>query len=334
MNLQKDLSNDFKIGFLGDLHLTNRLPYTHTDPNLSLLRKKRLIKFLNHLITTFIFEKVKLILIPGDLCHGTMLGPDDLDLLMQFLNLLRNSKIPTVIISGNHDLEGKNSILKFLEKNSSEIFYVKETWNDFYFFGNKIRVVAIDYCPEDKFIEIAEENMILRRKERYNILIGHVGIKHTLHGTTKSIYGIKKEDIEYLSKGYDLMLFGHHHKFQKIVPNGFYTGAVQQTRIDERDTIPGGGIISLPSLEIKRIENIFSPRFKVIEDYNLVPGEITDNIVKPILNLENKTEEENIKFLEDILVCNPYYLIRPRLKKALGLKNKSLKLRKIIKIKF
>ena len=320
MNLQHAPS--IKIGVFGDPHLTTQLPYTVAG---SSFRKDQLISFLEHSFKAMIKVKVDLILVLGDLCHKTILAPDDLDLLMCFLELSRVSEIPTVIIHGNHDLDYDDSILKFLDRfkeNCDNIFFENHSYYAKYLFPKfSTEIMAINYCEDERFLHDASQNAY-KVKDKLKILIGHVGIKGTLHGTTTSIRGVKKEDVEKLSKGYDLMLFGHHHNFQVICENGLYAGSLHQVRIDERDTVPGS-LIMFPkkgAWKVRRIENHFSPKFHVVEDYVLDPMEIKGNIVKVIIDTQNHSEKENRKFVKKVQEMDPYYLIVPKFKKQFSAK--------------
>jgi len=315
-------SPNIKIGVFGDPHLTIQLPYTVAG---SSFRKDQLISFLEYSFEVMIKNKVDLILVLGDLCHKTSLGPDDLDLLMCFLELSRVSDIPTVIIHGNHDLDYDESILKFLDRfkeNCDNIFFENHSYYAKYLFPKfSTEIMAINYCEDERFLYDASQNAY-KVKDKLKILIGHVGVKGTLHGTTTSIRGVKKEDIEELSKGYDLILLGHHHNFQGICKNGLYAGSLHQVRIDERNTIPGSMMMTLRKgiWKVKRIENTFSPRFYVVEDYVLDPYKVKGNIVKVIIDTQNHSEKENREFVKKIQDLEPYYLIVPKFKKQFSFK--------------
>ena len=315
-------SPNIKIGVFGDPHLTTQLPYTVAG---SSFRKDQLISFLEHSFEVMIKNKVDLILVLGDLCHKTSLGPDDLDLLICFLELSRISEIPTVIINGNHDLDYDESILKFLDRfkeNCDNIFFENSDLCSVYSFPKfSTEIVAINYCEDEKFIELASK-YASKEENKLKILIGHVGVKGTLHGTTTSIRGVKKEDVEELSKGYDLISLGHHHNFQVICKNGLYAGSLHQVRIDERDTVPGSLIMIYKkgAWKVRRIENTFSPRFYVIEDYVLDPYKVKGNIVKVIIDTQNHSEKENREFVKKIQDLEPYYLIVPKFKKQFSFK--------------
>jgi len=318
--LKKKTFSSIKIGAFGDPHLTNRLPYTHPG---SSYRKDRLKSFIDYSFRKFVKKEVDLIVVPGDVCHLTKLDSNDLELLIHFLDSSRISKIPTVIIPGNHDKDQQDCILQFLKSHSlssgiHNLYYPHQRVGVWKFeFPTGVRVVGIEYCSDKDFLEEAKKGMN-SDKRFYNILIAHVGIKGTLHGSTKSIFGIKKEEIKELEKGYDLIILAHHHLTQRITSKSFYCGSIQQTRIDEKDHVPGVLIFELPSLKITRIENKLSPRFKLVEDYIIKPEEIKDNIVKPVIDLQKFSEEEHVSFLKKILVYNPYYLIKPNLRKSYG----------------
>jgi len=304
------------LAILSDLHLTNNLPYTVAG---DYYRKNQLEKYITEFFLK-IKEEVDVLVIPGDICHSTNLGPDDLDLLMFFIDKVKESKIRTIFCLGNHDLDGSKSILSFLNRidKFSNIHY-KEGLSHTYIYDDAIFDV-INYCPHHVFLKRALFLGENQPRTRYSVLVGHIGVKGTLHGTTKSIVGVKKEDIEKFSEYYDLIILGHHHKFQWVTDKCLYAGAIQQTRIDEINTVPGGLIVSLPHLTTKLIENTFSPRFAIVDQDTFVPEIVANSIVKPIVDTEGKTEEENKEFLKEIVAQGPYYLIKPRLKRTFLIK--------------
>lgn len=307
------------IGIIGDLHLTGSLPYTVLGSD---IRKKKTMQFLRDFYSKAKEMDVKLVLVSGDLCHESRLDNDALDMLEHFLSISRIYKIPTVMINGNHDMDGPKSILRFLRwrhKTDPQIFsYPDSEAFVSSFLYNKIKLVSINYVPDFRFLSLADELKI--KSDSFKILLAHIGIKGTLHGSTKSIVGILPEDIDKISKYYDLMVFGHHHDFQVVGSNGFYTGSICQTRMDERNSIPGGSFINLSNMEVVRFENKISPRFTIIEGYEINPSDIKGNIVKVILDLEGKTEEENRNFIDEINLNEPYFLIPPRIKRTFKFK--------------
>jgi len=306
-----------KLAVISDLHLTNSLPYTNPGDS---FRKDRLEEYLSFFFQKIEEQTVDFLIIPGDLCHRTVLDSDDVDLLLYVVNKIIETGIRTVILLGNHDLDQNKSILSFLNRTSKKyrnIMYYDGSSYAKYVFDN-ITFDTINFCSHSEFTK--RTKFLLRNDSEFSVLVLHIGVKGTLHGTTKSIIGVKKEDIERLSEFYDLIILGHHHKFQWVTDKCFYAGAAQQTRIDERNTVPGGLIVSLPGLKIKKIVNSFSPRFKLVEDYKIIPKEIEGSIVKPIVDTDSVSEEDNLKFLEDIAKQNPYYLIKPRIKKTFLIK--------------
>jgi len=323
---------NLRAALFGDLHLTDRLPYTPIDDT---FRKDALILFVHKAFETMVRKKVDLTITAGDLCHETVLNSDSLDLLICFCELSRISEIPNVVVSGNHDSDRKNSILQFLKRFDEDhnSFYYSDSPETYFFDYPGIahtQVVAIPHARDKLFLREAragmEKKSTRRKKGFYNILVGHQGIKGAMHGTMKGIHGLNQEDIAKLSPGYDLMVFGHFHKFQVIGDNGLFTGSIHQTRIDERDVVPGFSILTLPSRKLVFLENIYSPRFVIIEDYKIDRREIHANIVKPIIDTDNVSEEENLRFLREVLSHDPFYMIRPKVHKKF--KAKTFKLKK------
>jgi len=325
---------NIKIGVFGDPHLTHQLPYTTLG---SPYRKDQLVSFLTHSFEVMMKNKVDLILVLGDLCHRAALDADDLDLLICFLEFSRVSEIPTVIIEGNHDLDGNKSILKFLARyseNADNIFFDHEhvdcQWS---FDGLNTEIISINYCSDEEFLSITSSyaSTLTSKRDHLRILMGHIGIKGSMHGTMKSIRGIKSEDIERIGKDYDLMIFGHHHNFQLVGEKAFYAGALHQVRIDERDTVPGSLILKPKEnmWKVRQIENTFSPRFYMVEDYILDPKRVRGNIVKPIIDTQNHSEKMNIDFVKKIESLDPYYLIMPKFKRTFV--SKTVKTQKMVK---
>ena len=305
-----------KLASLSDLHLTNDLPYT---PPGDTYRKKLLIKYLYKFFKEIKKEKVDALLIPGDVCHQSALLADDVDLLYVLMSCIVNTKIPTVISTGNHDLDGDSSILKFLKRASKafgNLYYSEKlVWRKV-FKDKDLTVDIINSCTYHKFLDVVKK---LKKREpgtKYSVLIGHVGVKGALHGSTKSIVGVKPEDIEDISENYDAVVLGHFHCFQWVTSKCFYVGSCQQTRLDEALTQPGGIVFTLPNLVHTRILNEVSPRFSVIDDYSLDEERVRGMIVKPVLDLEGKSKLENLGFIASLNDMDPYYLIKPRIAKV------------------
>lgn len=300
-----------KIGVLSDLHLTESLPYTLPGDE---YRVKCMVDFIDHFLSKIKKEKVNVLVVPGDIVHSSALTPRDLDLFTETISSLSSLNVPVLFCSGNHDMSGRYSVLDSIENISSDNIF-RSSYQESSFHDTPIRkcvIRCIDYCSHSKFMERAKSLI----NPGHNVLVGHVGVKGTLHGSTKSIVGIKKEDIEDLLKIYGLIILGHHHKTQWIIKGkALYAGSMQQTRIDETNHIPGGMIITFPGNKIERIENKFSPRFIVVKDYILNPKEIEGSIVKVELDFNKKTDKFNSEFVSKIMECKPYYLINPKGKK-------------------
>jgi DNA repair exonuclease SbcCD nuclease subunit len=315
-----------KIAVFADGHLTNSLPHT---PIGDYWRRDQLIKYIDYFFKIITEEDVKYLIVPGDLAHSPILSPDDLYLIFYFFLKINENEIKTIFSIGNHDVDEGDSVLKFLNHVANPIF--PRLSSPFYYAdlslsysvdfksGPRGTFDVINYCSHQDFLNEARDFKHHNLKKEKAILIGHVGVKGSLHGTTKSIVGVKKEDIEEIEKNYSLIILGHHHTFQQVTEKCFYIGSVHQTRIDEIDSVPGGAIIDLKNNKITKIENPFSPRFLVIKDYEFKEKEVENSIVKLVLDIETVSEEDNTRFLFSVLDCRPYYLIKPRIKKSFSI---------------
>ena len=302
-----------RIAAISDLHLTNSLPYTIPGD----LRRKHLAKeYLDYFFDNI--DDVSYLVVSGDICHTSVLGPHDLDLLMYFYKLILDSCIDTFIISGNHDIDGDKSILSFIGEHPPSYIHFKNNTVPWTYEDNDVVFHCIDYCNDVDFLTHAKTAAVDAVKDsKIHILIGHVGVKGTLHGSTKSLVGIGKEDIEEICKSFDFVFLGHHHKRQWVVDRKcLYVGSPWQTRIDEINCIPGGIVVNLSSLIYSVIENKKSPRFSIIDKEVFFPVDVKGRIVKPVFGNGFETEEEKLKWLDKILGHDPYYMIKPRLKEV------------------
>ena len=303
------------IAAISDLHLTNSLPYTVVGDS---FRKAYLMKYLDFFFKEIDDAHVDYLVVPGDVCHNSLLDPDDLSLLEYFLYLVKRSDLDTMIISGNHDMDGEKSILSFLVNSNYNLKNIQfENTYQWKYVSYDIVFHCINFCNNSVFLDCAERAVVDAKNysDRQNILIGHVGVKGSLHGTTKSILGVNQEDIDRLAETFDFIFLGHHHKFQWINERCIYVGAPQQTRIDEINCIPGGVIIDTQqSGKIFFIENRFSPRFSILDTETFRSSEVKGKIVKPVFEDRLSTEEMKTNWLKEIIGCEPYYLIKPRLR--------------------
>ena len=299
-----------RIAVISDLHLTNSLPYTNPIGNERKRLLKKYLKFFFHKLHRL---NIKVLVVPGDICHSASLDSEDLELLDFFLGLINFYSIDTIMIDGNHDIDGRRSILGFLEGSSTYKLVNYFSERSFKWSYRDIDFHCINYCSQHEFISSAAMRVLHKDKDKFNILVGHVGVKGSMHGTMKSIVGLKKTDIEELGKEFDLIILGHHHQFQWVTPKCLYVGAPQQTRIDEINTTPGGIIINVPSLKVGVIENKLSPRFSVVEGAGFSHPDIYGKIVKPVFK-EDTPEADRVDIIKRIMVYKPYHLIKPRMK--------------------
>jgi len=283
--------------------------------------------YLNQFFEIISKRRVAFLVIAGDVCHRARLDAEDLDVLMHLVDLIMSYKIKTYIIWGNHDVDGRKNIIGFFRKSFFEYILFSERKSFTRRFPIHyppsppihVRVDGVSYCDTKTFLKTAkdlEENH--DPAEDYRIFLGHVGVKGTLQGSTKSIRGVKPADIQRLSDSYDVILLGHHHITQEILPDNkaFYIGSVHQTRADEENHVPGGYIITLHDKEVDKthIPNNLSPKFKTLYDYST--KSVLNNIIKPMLDL-SKPREENEEYLQKLASMNPYYLIMPRLERRI-----------------
>jgi len=256
------------------------------------------------------------LLIPGDVLHSKSTSYDERFLLYWWLGELEKRKIPTVIISGNHEhLWGEVTQLDGLKYMPFK--YIKIiTWHpDVHFIGD-IGIICIPwrgYKTED-IKKIIQEKLPLITHCQYRVVMLH-----------ECICGVKLDNGKILTSGTAIpnipeityWAVGDIHKFQATnVTNGYYSGAPAQYKFD--DILPKGIIkvdLEHPSKEPELIPITSKPLKtvssvdEIVEDayYRLVGGYeevIKANNEPMIVKTEYDDSQEQAIAYERLGICD------------------------------
>jgi DNA repair exonuclease SbcCD nuclease subunit len=227
------------------------------------------------------------LLITGDLTHTKTTTHEESYLLHWWLGEIEKRKIPTVIISGNHDhLYGETTQID--ELNCMPFKHIKiVTWHpDIHIIGD-IGIICIPWrgYPSDDLKRVVLEKLPLVVNCKYRVVMLH-----------ECISGVKTDSGFIITKGLTIpdipeityWAIGDIHKFQRTnVSNGYYSGSPAQFNFD--DALPKGVIevdLEHPSLEptlhpltFKPLKTVSSVK-EIKEDayYKLVGG--YDEVIK------------------------------------------------------
>lgn len=166
-------------------------------------------------------KQVDLLLIAGDLFHTppTLSQLKDLDYKLSKLTTAR-----TVIIAGNHDYIGKDSIADGFEFQSNTVLMPRDTFSNAYFEDINTCVTGFSFgqveYKEDLYSQIGPQ-----KENAINILLAH--------GGDETHIPIDFHDLA--EAGFDYCALGHIHKPRHIVKNKVaYSGSLEP--IDRTET--------------------------------------------------------------------------------------------------
>ncbi len=219
----------------------------------------------------------KPILFGGDLFHQR--GSVSTDVLMgtyQAINRMawyNGGKL--VMIPGNHDYADRNgsmhSLLGLRNVDNEDSAPIIHDSPSFHRITADVAVWTIPY-QEDKKNFIQSINIILKEKEHYkgkfNILLAHQGIQGSLVGSDFVLSSQHDISVDDIPDWFDLCLFGHYHKHQKIKDNAYYIGASHQHNWGDANDPRGFLHITINddfTYELKQIETQSASRFIITD---------------------------------------------------------------------
>lgn len=178
-----------------------------------------------------------------------------------------------LFIEGNHGFDGrdnKHSIIahwKFLAGKTVHIVtYPKIVRKD----GIAYHCIPAISDIEKLFPTIVNDFLKKRMKsDTANILVFHGPIiSARFDSGFKAKTGVKFEYIQKAAKAYDYIICGDFHRYQKLLPNVWYTGSPIQTSMRDKNQKKGYQVLDLSSGKMKFVE-VDSFRFVEMEwDFN------------------------------------------------------------------
>lgn len=178
--------------------------------------------------------KPDLVINAGDLFH--MVHPTNRVIAFaseQLLKLGRDARIPTVIISGNHDAPKQRHIGAVLSifKDYDNIYTIYKSRYERLTLG-ECAISAVPHCLTTEILKSELEKIGPDPAARYNILI--------LHGVVGGIKEFQMADLSeqeiaasYFNLGFDYVALGHYHNFTEIQPMVYYSGSTERLSLSE-----------------------------------------------------------------------------------------------------
>ncbi len=247
-----------KIGIIGDLHLSEALPYANLVPDKRLAEETAVFAAIK-----IGFSKYDLVVMLGDQFH---FGTNSSSVISKFLHLLESLNAKTVVLlAGNHEKRGNGeSALDFLKEIKGKNWLVVT---------NKVQVLELDgqrlvfsnyfTNPELGTSNLTKANQALEKRilaEKGDFLFVHHALSSTpVGGITTDAFNEPVLDIGKLKKNYTQIVGGHIHqpslKDNVLVAGSAFSLAVGDTGKSLWTWNDGFKAIPSPTRPIIKLEN-------------------------------------------------------------------------------
>lgn len=258
-----------KILVISDLHLANRVNFGKPTTNPTFIgcntRFHAIAEAVNRYVNLAVKEGCEALVVPGDIWHERMI------LQVPVLNAVyslfeeANNKIPTYIMTGNHDMVSAKAL--YGEEGLHSLYAFKQVCNVIdnptTLFTDSFNLCFIPFnISKDK--TIADANRLYKEVKggtKPSVVFFHHSFEGAMTGPTnwRMPSEIKPSDVP----NFTVKLSGHLHHHQTL--GGItYVGSLVQHDLGERTYNPGGLLVSEDGTW-KHIPNEESPKFVVIE---------------------------------------------------------------------
>lgn len=307
-----------KFMHLADLHIGKTVNgYSMIDDQIFALNQ--IVKLLEE-------EKIKMLIIAGDIYQNTVPSVEAIKVFEKFLSRLNSLDITTLIISGNHDSSDRLSYANEFFRNSE--IYISNSYNgeiekvsfndefgkvNFYLFPY-IKPANVKRYFEDREIisyqdavKAVIESIELDKSER-NVMISHQFILNAEISESEEIYAGEAEAVSMsLYKDFDYVALGHIHKKQSFMngkiryPGALLKYAASESNYDKSITI----------VDIKEKNNIEISERKIeyLHEMRKIRG-FFDDIIRSASEDSNFKDYIHIELLDNIEISEGLQRLR------------------------
>ena len=259
-------------------------------------------QFVDYAIKT----KPDLIIHAGDLFDSVRPNNRAITFALDQILKLSLSKIPCVIIAGNHEhpkLKETGHILSIFDhiEEVYPIYNAKYEKISLTIKNQKISIHAIPQCELKKHFEKELEKLKSDSAAKYNIFVSHgavQGIKIFSMNEFNELFIPAKA----ISKDFDYIALGHFHKYSKLADNAFYSGSTERFTFsdapDKKGFIElelGKGKLKTSFIELK-VRNMID--LKPIKCSNLKLEEVMKKIRQSVKEMNPKAKTFRISLDE------------------------------------
>ncbi len=174
------------------------------------------------------------------------------------LQKLTDAGLRGVAISGNHDtprVRGTGSPYDALERVFPDVTFA---WRMESLVADLagVRIHAVPQTSNDaEFREQLDAAARRTTRDATNLVIAHVALTSVPAGAYPDINEIEVEESAF-DKGFDLMVLGHYHAFQRVSKRSWYAGSTDTFNYsDSPETAKGVVVVNTETAKIEHVEN-------------------------------------------------------------------------------
>jgi len=179
-------------------------------------------------------SKPDLVIHAGDLFDTIRPSNRAIYFALQQLLRLSKAKIPTIIISGNHEtpkLRETGSVFRLFE-HLEHIYPIYKSKLEIVEIG-EARICAIPHCHSTQEL-IRNIEMASPKEGKINILVLHAGIMGIKDFSyVRGDFNEQVVPAGYLSPEFDYIALGHYHRATEVTKNAFYSGSTEHFSFKE-----------------------------------------------------------------------------------------------------
>jgi len=300
-----------KILHVADTHLGYSAYRKATEDGIN-QRELDTYKAFEQFITYAINTKPDLIIHAGDLFDSVRPNNRAITFSVEQLNRLSKTKIPIVIIAGNHEhpkLKETGHIFRIFDHMEFvyPIYNAKYEKVTFEINKEKIVIHCIPQCELKSQFNEELKKLIPDKKANYNIFVAHgsvIGVKDFYMNEFNELIIPAKV----LSRSFDYIALGHFHRYSKLADNAFYAGSTERFTFTDAKDNKGFIQINLTKEKLKqsfvKLENRQMIDSKPIKCTNLKLEEVMKKIKDTVKEI--KPKEKTIRITLDNIPTHIY----------------------------
>lgn len=273
-----------KICHFADTHLGAGDTHSKRGKSGLTLRQEDIINSFIEAVDKIIEEKPDICIHAGDIFH--VVRPTNKIIAIageQLHRLAEIHKIPTVVISGNHDAPKQPHVGAALQIfNHIDNLYVSAGSGLETFVIDNTKLFALPHCLTTEIQKEELKKCIPDSNYKHNVLVMH-GVAAGMPEFSMADLGEQELPLELMER-FDYTALGHFHNHCKVAEKSYYAGSTERLSQAERDAEKGFIVVELDN---------FNLRFEKVKSRQMVDI--------PIIQAQGKRGDELVKIIKEKL---------------------------------